>query len=141
MANLSFTAANLIASSAAVRRLEYNAAATLARGDLVYLNSSNAWALCDANAAATGNGITNLRGIVEADAAAGQRVPVIIKDPGMTAGATLTKGVIYVASADAGKIAPSTDLASGWYRVPVAAAISTTVWNFDPNALATGATD
>lgn len=140
MADISITAASLQASSQATRRLEYSAGATLATGDLVYLNSSNQWVKTDADAAATGNGVADLRGIVESGGALNQRVSVIVKDPALVIGATLVKGTIYVASSAAAKIAPSTDLTSGWYRVIVGPAVSTTVINFDPNALATGDT-
>lgn len=141
MAELSFTAANLVASAQAQRRTDFAAGAAVARGDLVYLNTSNRWVQTDANAAATGNGIADLVGIVESDGAAGQRISVVIFDPAMVAGATLVKGTVYVAGATAGKVNPITDLTTGWYRRVVAVAVSTTVWYFNPNGMVSGATD
>lgn len=141
MADITITAASLQASASATRNLQYSAGATLAVGDMVYLNASNQWVQTDANAAATGNGPSDLRGIVESAGALNQRISVITKDPALVIGATLVKGTVYVGSANAAKVAPIADLATGWYRWLVGVASSTTVINFDPNALASGATD
>ena len=141
MADYSVTAASLQASSGAERQTQYNAGATLAIGDSVYLGASNTWIQTDANAASTGNGVADLRGIVESAGNSGQRISVITKDPALVLGATLVKGAVVVLSANAGKFAPSSDLAAGWYRVVAGVAASTTVVNFNPNVLASGATD
>lgn len=140
MADVTITAANVLASSSAVLSKEYNAGATITRGQSVYLDTSTStWKLTDSNAAATGNGINDTRGIAYGDVASGQPLTVILRDPGLTLGGTLVKGTSYYASATAGGVAPSADVTTGWYRVFLGIAISTTVLNYNP--VASGATD
>lgn len=106
MANLSITAANVIASSSAVIRREYKAGATITAGQLVYLDANSVWQLVDSDAAATGNAVNDLRGIALNGAAANQPLSVCTQDlGGFTVGATLTNGTTYYASTTAGAIA------------------------------------
>jgi hypothetical protein len=47
-------------------------------------------------------------------------------------GATLVVGQVYVLSANAGNIAPVSDLATGWYTTILGIAISTTQLQMGP---------
>jgi hypothetical protein len=77
--------------------------------------------LSDANASATTKAIT---GIALNGAAIGQ--PVSVQTSGtITIGATVAVGTIYVVSATAGGIAPSTDLASTWGTIIIGVADTT----------------
>lgn len=133
MADLSITAASVIASSAA-RRISKAAASTITAGQVVYLNSSGTVAPADANASAATAAVL---GIAENGGGAGQRISVITKDPALVIGATVAVGDILVLSATAGGIAPAADLTTGHYATVLGVAVSTTAINFDP--LAAGA--
>lgn len=133
MADLSITAASVIASSAA-RRISKAAASTITAGQVVYLNSSGTVAPADANASAATAAVL---GIAENGGGAGQRISVITADPALVIGATVAVGDILVLSATAGGIAPAADLTTGHYATVLGVAVSTTAINFDP--LAAGA--
>lgn len=134
MADISITAASVLGSSAAVRRREYNfgyAAATA--GQHVYLDSSNTWQKVDANAAATGNGISDLCGITENGGGIGQPAVVVVSDTDFTPGGTLTNGSTVYSSVTAGGIThdiPTT----GAYPRSLGVAKSTTKMNLFPVA-------
>lgn len=122
MADLSITAASVVASAKAKINRDYNAGATIARGDAVYLSGST-WAVGNVtDAAALTYGTV---GIALNDAASGQPLAVATYDPEFTPGATLTEGEIYVLSAS-GATAPEADLASGDNVVVLYAATDTT---------------
>ena len=125
MADISITAANVLGSSTAVRLSQYKAGATITAGQIVYLNSSNQWALLDLNAAATGNGITDVRGIAECGASSGQPLSVVTEDSDFTVGGTLTNGSALYGSTTAGGITHDVP-GSGSYPVYVGQAKSTT---------------
>lgn len=72
-------------------------------------------------------------GIAENGASIGQPVSIVIYDPLFTPGCTLAKGDIPIVSATAGKICPSSDMASGWYVSTLGIAISTTQMILAPN--------
>jgi len=112
MADLAITAANVVSSTGA-QTSDGTAGGTLTQGDTVYQDAadSNKWKRADANASlATSTGI----GIALNAAENGQ--PVRIQTLGdINVGATLAVGTVYVISATAGKIAPTTDLVSGWF--------------------------
>lgn len=133
MADLSVTAASVLASSQAQIERSYNAGATLTAGQAVYLNSSNLWVANDANIAAAG-AIATKRGIALNGAANGQPIAVVLSDPGFTPGATLTVGQTYAVSANAAMIAPISDLTTGDYPQLLFIATSTTVANMQPFA-------
>ena len=133
MADLSITAASVIASSAA-RRISKAAASTITAGQVVYLNSSGTVAPADANASAATAAVL---GLAENGGGAGQRISVITQDPALVIGATVAVGDILVLSATAGGIAPAADLTTGHYATVLGVAVSTTAINFDP--LAAGA--
>lgn len=105
MAAISVTAANVLASSAAVIRREYNFGATVTAGQVVYLNTSNVWVLADSDAAVTGNGITDLMGIALNGGASGQPADVCVEDSDFTPGGTLTNGLAVYLFTTAGAIA------------------------------------
>ncbi len=134
-ADLSITAANVLASANA-RYQDGTAGATLTRGMLVYADATDGGKIkpADANVLAA----KAVLGMAYSDAAAGQFVRVIIEDPDLTVGATLSlaaPGGIYVLSATAGGICPVADLAAGSYPIVVMIAKSTTKAHFNPRSL------
>lgn len=134
MADISVTAASVAASANAVVLKQYNAGATIAAGEVVYLDANNKWQLMDANASATGNDPSNTRGIALGGGANNQPIAVATKDSYFTPGATLTNGIAYYASANAGKIAPVADVGSGNYATFIGIARSTSILNLNPTA-------
>ena len=134
-ADVTITAASVLASSGATYE-DGVAGATITRGQLVYKDAadSNKIKLADANVAAA----KGVLGMAYSDAASGQHVRVILADPDLTVGGTLSitaPGGVYVLSATAGGIAPTSDLASGSYPVVVMVAKSTTKAIFNPKGL------
>lgn len=125
MADISITAANVIASSSAQRTSKV-AASTITAGQPVYVNSSGLVAPADANASAT---TANVLGIAENGGGTGQRISVITQDPALVIGATVAIGDVLILSATAGGIAPVADLASGHYCTVLGVAVSTTAIN------------
>jgi hypothetical protein len=130
MADISQTAANVIASASA-RRISKTAASAITAGQPVYLTSNGAVAPADANASAT---TANVLGIAENGGGTGQRISVITKDPSLVIGATVAIGDVLILSATAGGIAPVADLATGHFCTVLGVAISTTAINFAPVA-------
>lgn len=122
MADISITAANVIAGSNA-RRVSKLAASTITAGQLVYLLAAGTVAAADANGASP---LYTILGIAENGGGAGQRISVITEDDDLTIGATVAIGDILIASATAGGIAPAADLTTGWFATVVAVAKSTT---------------
>lgn len=134
MADISITAANVLASAAAVIRREYNigyAAATA--GQHVYLDTSNLWQKVDSNAAVTGNELTALCGILLNGGGIGQPAVVCTNDTAFTPGGTLTNGSTVYSSTTAGGITHDVP-ASGAYPRVLGVAKSTTVMNLQPVA-------
>ena len=134
MADLSVTAASVVASANAVKLNQYNAGATITAGQVVYLDANSKWQLMDANASATGNDPANTRGIALGGGANNQPITVAIKDSWFTPGATLTNSVAYYASPNAGAIAPVADITTGNYATVLGVARSTTILNLNPTA-------
>lgn len=133
MAAISVTAANVLASSAAVIRREYAAGATVTAGQLVYLNASNAWALVDIDAN-LGCGVADLRGITLNGASTGQPVAVCTNDTAFVPGGTLSNGLVVFGSVTAGGITFADIPGANAYPVVVGIAKSTTVLNLQPFA-------
>lgn len=106
MADIAITAANVAtgASSNPTVRREYVAGATITQGQAVYLDANNKWQLLDLNAAATGNGISDLRGIALTAGSSGQPMSVAVEDTDFTPGGTLTNGSAVYGSNTAGGI-------------------------------------
>jgi hypothetical protein len=112
MADLTITAAN-VATSTGAQTSDGTAGATLTQGDVVYQDAadSNKWKRADANLSLAGSTAIGI-----ALNAAENNQPVRIETIGdINVGATLAVGTVYVLSATAGKIAPSTDLVTGWF--------------------------
>lgn len=111
MADLTITAANVIAASGATINWG-TAGATITAGQAVYKDSAdnNDYKLCDADAAGT----ANCDGIALCGASDGQPIAVITQG-NLNPGATVAVGTVYAVSTTAGGIAPEGDLASGDY--------------------------
>lgn len=131
MANLSITAANVVASS--VARIERGTSgATVTAGQVVYLDAvtTGKWQLADADAVtapARGQGKT---GIALNGASDGQPLAVLTGGP-ITIGATLTPGTAYYLSDDPGMICPLADVTGGDYYVLIGMATSASALNVD----------
>lgn len=132
MADIAITAANVLSSSSAVIRKEYNFGyASATAGQLVYLDSSNLWQRVDSNAGATGNGVSDLKGYTLNGGGIGQPAVVCTSDPSLTVGGTLVNGTTYYSSTTAGGIAPDVPT-TGAYPTVLGVAKSTSVLNFSP---------
>lgn len=124
MADLTITAANVAYGSDAVI-VHGTAGASLTAGQPLYKDTANAnvMKLADANASAL---TATVAGVALHAAASGQ--PIAYQTGGaITIGATVTSGVVYVASATAGGIAPAADLTTGWRTSIIGVATSASV--------------
>jgi hypothetical protein len=122
MANISITAASVLASASASKRT-YTAGATITAGQPVYFDSAAGTVKL---AGATTAPLAAVVGIAINGASAGQPITVAATDADFTAGGTLVAGQIYVLSATAGSIAPVADLTTGNFRTVLGVAKSTT---------------
>lgn len=137
MAAISITAANVLASAAAVLRREYTFAyAAATAGQLVYLNSSNQWALVDLDGN-LGTGLYDLRGITYNGGGIGQPAVVVTSDPDFTPGGTVSNGLVVYGYTTAGAITFADIPTSAAYPVVVGIAKSATKMNL--NIFASGA--
>lgn len=125
MADLSITAANVLASATALRSTGV-AGATITQGDLLYKDATdgNKLKLADADASAA---TATVVGIALNAGSAGQPITYAISDDAFTPGATLTVGEVYCLSATPGGLAPVGDLGSGDYTSIVLAATTSSV--------------
>lgn len=130
MADISITAANVIAGSNA-RRVYKTAAATITAGQVVYQLAAGTVGLADANGTTPA---FNVLGIAENGGGTGQRISVLTEDDDLTIGATVAIGDVLILSATAGGIAAVADAASGHYVTFLGVAKSTTKINFKPVA-------
>lgn len=131
MADLSITAANVLAGAgAAVSRGV--AGATVTAGQSVYLDTADGkWKLADNNSATAAARAPG--GIALNGASNGQPLAVLTSGP-ITIGATLTAGVAYYLSDTPGGICPVADLATGEYPSVIGIATSTTVLKVEINS-------
>jgi hypothetical protein len=132
MADLTITAANVIAGSGAdvTRGI---AGATVTAGQAVYLDtaSTGKWLLADSDAASAITRGSASFGVALNGASNGQ--PLAVQTGGdITIGATMTAGVAYYLSDAPGAICPFADLATGDYVTLIGIAKSTTVLAIDP---------
>ena len=134
MADLSVTAASVLASANAAPIKQYNYGATITAGQVVYLDSNNKWQLTDANASSAGNNANSIVGIALVGGANNQPGVVATRDVYFTPGATLTNGIAYYVSQNAGAIAPVADVQTGNYATVLGIARSTTILNLNPTA-------
>lgn len=132
-ADISITASSFLPSAEALYANGL-AGEAVTTGQLVYESSADGrYYLADANVS-TKYKVAGVAG--HAATAAGQPLSIIYFDPALQIGATLsTTAPVYVASATAGGIAPSADIASGWYPVVVGVSISTTKMYFNPRRI------
>lgn len=128
MADLSITAADIVADSAA-STASGTAGATITAGQVVYLDGAdNKYKLADADSGTAAAKAP--AGIALHGAADGQPLK-IIKSGDLTMNAVLTAGTDYYLSATAGGIAPRADLGVGDDVVLLGLAKSTTVLAVD----------
>jgi len=118
MANLSQTAASVVASALSTKLSQYTYGATVVAGNAVFLNTSNQWVLADANPTGSGQAVTDTVGVALNGGASGQPACVAVLDTtGLNLGATLTVGQTYCVSGTAGAIAPISDLTTGDFPI------------------------
>lgn len=141
MADLTFNAQDIVPSANAIIIFGGFATENVSRSRIViYDGSTNSWSLTMAdstnpNFPQPGDTL----GMALADASNNQPLPVVVQDFDLTVGNVLTKGETYVLSSTTGaglggRIAPSSDLGSDWYRINLGIAKSTTKLVFDPVA-------
>lgn len=124
MANLSITAANVVADSSASREAG-TAGESIAAGEAVYYASATRkWMLADADSATAE--ARRATGIALNTAALNQPIDVL-KSGDLTVGAVLTAGAAYYLSDDPGKICPLADVSGGDYICLIGLAKSTSV--------------
>lgn len=124
MADLTITAANVLAGSGAATEVG-TAGATVTAGQVVYLDTSGpSFKLADCNSATAA--VRQPYGIALHAAGSGQPL-VILKSGPITIGATVAVGVTYFLSGTAGGIRPAADNTTGDYVSIVGIGTSTTV--------------
>ena len=124
MADLTLTAANVLAGSNATTNLG-TAGATITAGQVVYFDdTTKTYKLADTDSATAA--VRSPIGIALNGASSGQ--PLMVQTGGdITLGAVLTAGVAYYLSGTAGGICPVADVTSGDYPVILGMAKSTSV--------------
>lgn len=126
MADLTITAADVVAGSGARTRTG-TAGASIVAGEVVYLDSAtNTYKLADCDSATAG--VRSPDGFALHGSLSGQPLTVLESGP-ITLGAVLTAGVAYYLSATPGKVAPVADLATGDYPVILGIATTTSSLN------------
>jgi hypothetical protein len=132
VADLSITAANVIAGSGATVDRSGVAGATIAAGQAVYQDAATGkFLLADDNSATAAARVPV--GIALNGASNGQPL-AILRGGDVTIGATLTPGTTYYLSDTPGGIGPSADLASGEYPCVIGIAKSASVLHVSINA-------
>jgi len=136
MADLSLTSSAVVASAAALAtRRRCVLGATLAAGDVIYLDATDSH---KAKAADANSGTAAARvpvGILLNGGAAGQPAEYIEADTDLTVGSHgLTVGTAIILSATAGKMAPIADATTGWYPTLIGIAKTSTTISFNARA-------
>lgn len=126
MADISITAANVLAGAGAETENGTLGAAATAGQVLYKAAADGRWYLADNNAASAE--VRGPKGIALNGGAIGQPVRVL-KSGLITIGGTMTAGVAYYLSDTAGGICPVADLGTGEFPSIVGIATSTTVLN------------
>ena len=131
MVDLSVTATQVLPGTGA--QLQFGiAGATITAGQVVYLDpTTTTYKLFDANdtAANTRSPVIAMNG-----ASSGQRLTVQVSGSlTIGAGAAPTLGLVYVASATPGGIAPSADIAANWRVAVLGVATSASAINLAPS--------
>ena len=128
MADLSITAANVIAGTSSTSEFGV-AGATITAGQAVYYDDSTSkWKLADTDSATAAVRMSSKCGIALNGASSGQPLKVLTKGD-ITIGATLTAGTTYYLSPTPGGICPLADVLTGDYLTIIGIAKSTTVLN------------
>lgn len=126
MADLTITAANVVAGTNSTRD-HGTSGETIAAGKAVFLDATtNKWMLSDNN----GTGTRTVNGIALNGASLNQPL-AIHKSGDITIGATITAGTAYYLSGTAGGICPVADLASGMDPILIGIAKSASVLAVD----------
>jgi hypothetical protein len=124
MADLSITAANVVAGAGSTKR-SGTAGATVTAGQVVYLDSAtNTLKLADNDSATAA--VRSPVGIALHGATANQPLTYLSAGP-ITIGATVAVGDVLCLSSTAGGICPAADIAAGDYNTIIGIATSTTV--------------
>ena len=124
MADLTITAANVVAVNSVTPRMGL-AGETMTAGKAVYFNTTtNRWMLADADSVTAE--ARQAIGIAMNGASSGQPVDVFISGD-LTIGATLTLGAAYYLSKTPGGICPVADVTTGSYVCLLGIAKSTSV--------------
>lgn len=124
MADLSLTAASVLAGTGAETE-NGNLGAAVTAGQVLYKKASDGlWYLADNNSATAE--VRQASGIALNGGGIGQPVRVLRSGP-VTIGATISAGVAYYLSDTPGGICPVADLAGGEYPCLIGIATSTTV--------------
>jgi len=124
MADLSITAANVVAGSGA-KKATGTAGATATAGQVAYFDTTDSkYKLADNNSATAA--VRSPAGFFLNGASNNQPVAIHTSGP-LTIGATLTPGVAYYLSDTPGGVCPVADLASGEYPVLLGIATSASV--------------
>jgi hypothetical protein len=135
MADISITAASVVASSSALVVRNYNFGATVTAGQAVYLDTSTfTWKLIDRDAAVTGNELATSKGIALNSGASGQPAAVCVKETDFTPGGTLSNGLAVYASDTAGGITQADIPTTGDYPTVLGLAKSTSKMNLNPTS-------
>lgn len=124
MADITITATSVVGGTGATVNIErqYLAGAAITAGQAVYLSSSNTWLLSDSDGAAAARACN---GIALNGGASGQ--PIAVQTSGsITIGGTVTSGVPYFVSNNAGGLCVLGDLGSADTVIYVGVATSTT---------------
>lgn len=130
MADLSVTAANVLASASAGTISYKTAAVAITRGQYIYLLAAGTVGLADANATTPANSI---EGCALADCAAGQKCLYVQSDTGFTPGFSATAGDDVWLSQTAGACTKTkADLTSGATVIWLGSMTSSTVMKFAP---------
>lgn len=126
MADLTITAANVVAGASA--KVERGiAGATITAGQAVYLDpTTGKWALADTDSATAA--VRAAHGIALNGASLNQPIAVATEGP-VTIGASILAGVAYYLSGTPGGICPVADVASGDYPCILGMGASTSVLN------------
>ncbi|MBA15565.1 MAG: hypothetical protein CMN73_04335 [Sphingomonas sp.] len=125
MADLSITAANVVAGAGATVLHGGKAGATITAGQIVYLDASDRkYKLADADSETAAIRLPSA--VALNGASDGQPLSVLTEGP-VTIGAPLTPGTAYYLSATPGGIAPVGDLTTGDYPTVIGIATSASV--------------
>lgn len=126
MADLTITAASVVAGTDSVTEFG-TLGATITAGQVIYKDSTtNKWGLADNNSATAA--VRQAMGIALNGGAINQPVKVL-RSGDITIGATMTAGVAYYLSDTPGGICPVADVGAGEYVCLIGIAESTTVLN------------